>query len=177
MSREIYNARYRDEINSGIDLVVTTRCRVKKERYEMSLWTMKEVIRRTGVTENALRYYNTKGVLPPTVQESSGRRQWLYDDSAIDRLKKLFLLKHIGVSIEDAGKALDDERIYMATVTETLEELKKKRDKLDQQIFIAQTLVTAYGVDLFTADDEMDEQTAAILNEAIREVILENAER
>ena len=143
----------------------------------MSLWTMKEVIRMTGTTENALRYYNAKGVLPPTVQETSGRRQWLYDDAAIDRLKKLFLLKRIGVTIEDAGKALDDEKIYMGTVMETLEELKKKRDKLDQQIFVAQTLATAFGKDLFTADDEIDEQTAEILNEAIREVILENAER
>ena len=49
--REIYNARLRDGINSGIDLVVTTRCRVKKERYEMPfkaediwrlLWTSTE---------------------------------------------------------------------------------------------------------------------------------------
>lgn len=143
----------------------------------MSFWTMKEVIRMTGTTENALRYYNAKGVLPPTVQESSGRRQWLYDETAIDRLKRLSLMRHIGVSIEDAGKALDDEGIYMGTVMETLDELKKKRAKLDQQIFIAQTLAAAFGGDLFTADEEMDERTAEVLNEVIREVILENAER
>ena len=143
----------------------------------MSLWTMKEVIRMTGTTENALRYYNAKGVLRPTVKESSGRRQWLYDDHAIRRLKKLSLMKYIGVSIENAGKVLDDERLYRMTVMQTLEELKQKRNKLDQQIFVAQTLATAFGKELFAADDEIDEQTAEILNEVIREVILENAER
>ena len=143
----------------------------------MSFWTMKEVIRMTGTTENALRYYNAKGVLPPTVQESSGRRQWLYDEAAIDRLKRLSLMRHIGVSIEDAGRVLDDERIYQRTVMEKLEQLKKERDRLDRQIFVAQTLAAAYGDNLFTADEEIDEQTAAILNEAIREVIIENAER
>ena len=51
----------------------------------MSLWTMKEVMRMTGITENALRYYKSKGVLTPTIQENSGRRQWLYDDSAVER--------------------------------------------------------------------------------------------
>ena len=50
ISREIYNARYRNEINPGIDLVATTRCKVKKARYEMSLWTMKEVFRMTCTT-------------------------------------------------------------------------------------------------------------------------------
>lgn len=142
----------------------------------MSLWTMREVIRMTGTTENALRYYKAKGVLPPTVQESGGRRQWLYDEAAIDRLKKLSLMKHIGLSIEDAGKALDDESNCAGTVLETLEKLKKKRERLDQQIFIAQTLAAAFGANLITADEEMDEQTAAILNEAVREVITGNAE-
>ena len=58
----------------------------------MSLWSMREVTRITGATESALRYYNAKGVLSPTVREETGRRQWLYDDEAIGKLKRLFLL-------------------------------------------------------------------------------------
>ena len=76
----------------------------------MSLWTMKEVTRLTGVTENALRYYNAKNVLPPTVQEKTGRRQWFYDDEAIEALKKLLLLKYLDVSVEEAGTAIGTMR-------------------------------------------------------------------
>lgn len=140
----------------------------------MSLWTMKEVIRMTGTTENALRYYNSKGVLPPTTQERDGRRQWLYDDAAVEKLKRLFLLKFIGISIEKAGDLLSNEKEYQDTIMKTIEQLKKERDRLDQKIFIAQTLAMSNGEDLVTVDEETDEVKAKVINEVIREMIRKN---
>ena len=87
----------------------------------MSLWSMKEVTRITGATESALRYYNAKGVLSPTVRENTGRRQWLYDDETVGKLKKLFLLKYIGVSIEEAGIAICEEKEFRRTIMKSLE--------------------------------------------------------
>lgn len=141
----------------------------------MSLWSMKEVTRITGATESALRYYNAKGVLSPTVRENTGRRQWLYDDEAVGKLKQLFLLKYIGVSIEEAGRAIREEEVFRRTIMKSLEELKKERDKLELQIFIAQTLALSDGMDLLTADDEMDEDKKLLLNSVIRECIKEGA--
>lgn len=141
----------------------------------MSLWSMKEVTRITGATESALRYYNVKGVLPPTVKEETGRRQWLYDDEAVGKLKKLFLLKYIGVSIEEAGAAIRDEALFRGAIMKSLEELKKERDKLELQIFIAQTLAVSDGVDLLVTDDELDEEKKLLLNNVIRECIKEGA--
>ena len=63
----------------------------------MSLKTMKEVTRLTSITENALRYYNAKGILSPTVREETGRKQWLYDEEAIRKPRKRLLLNSIGV--------------------------------------------------------------------------------
>ena len=57
----------------------------------------------------------------------------------------------------------------------SLEELKKERDKLELQIFIAQTLALSDGMDLLTADDEMDEDKKLLLNSVIRECIKEGA--
>ena len=142
----------------------------------MTLWAMKEVTEKTGVTENALRYYNAKGVLPPTVQEQTGRRQWFYDEEAIWKLKKLILLKYMGVSIEETGDAINDDEKFRKIVMKSLEELKKQRDKLDHKIFIAETLAVAFGMDLFEPDEELDESSAAALNEVIRECIWKNAE-
>lgn len=141
----------------------------------MSLWSMKEVTRITGATESALRYYNAKGVLSPTVQEETGRRQWLYDDEAVGKLKRLFLLKYIGVSIEEAGVAISDVNVFRRTIMRSLEELKKERDKLDLQIFIAQTLAVSDGMDLLVTDDELDDDMKLLLNEVIRECIKEGA--
>ena len=64
----------RNNAQLSVDLVVTTRCRLGKERFAMSLWNMREVTRITGATESALRYYNAKGVLSPTVREETVRR-------------------------------------------------------------------------------------------------------
>ena len=148
----------------------------KKERFAMSLWTMKEVMKMIGVTENALRYYNAKGVLPPTVQEKTGRRQWFYDAAAIWKLKKLLLLKYIGVSIDDAGIAIKDDDDYRRTVMKSLEEMRRERDKLNQKIFIAETLAVSFGMDLIKADEELNEASAAALNEVIRDYIRKNAD-
>ena len=57
----------------------------------------------------------------------------------------------------------------------SLEELKKERDKLELQIFIAQTLALSDGMDLLTVDDEMDEDKKLLLNSVIRECIKEGA--
>lgn len=197
MPREIYKARYRDGIDQGIDLVAATRCRVKKVRYVMSLKTMKEVIRETGTTENALRYYNAKGVLPPTVQETGGRRQWLYDDAAVQKLKMLFLLKYLGLSVEEAGEVLrnggpenEDQRSETSiggdccrqVLMQRLEQLRDERGLLDQKIFIAQVLAVAYGEDLFDAGGEAPDFSAegaraSVLNEMVRKLIFERVGR
>lgn len=142
----------------------------------MSLWTMKEVTKMIGATENALRYYNAKGVLPPTVQEKTGRRQWLYDEAAVEKLKKLLLLKYLDVSIEEAGAAIRDEEVYRRTVMKSLEEMKRERDKLDHKIFIAETLAVSFGMDLVTADDDLSDAEAAALNEVIRDYIRKGTE-
>ena len=142
----------------------------------MSLWNVKEVNQMTGATESALRYYNAKGVLSPTIREETGRRQWLYDDEAVGKLKKLFLLKYIGVSIEEAGMAIRNDEEYRRAIMKRLDELKKARDKLDLQIFIAQTLALSDGMDLFVSDDELDESKKILLNNVIRECIKEGTE-
>ena len=142
----------------------------------MSLWTMKEVTKMIGVTENALRYYNVKGVLSPTVQEKTGRRQWFYDDEAISELKKLLLLKYLDVSIDEAGTAIRNEKAYRRTIMKSLEELKKERDKLEQKIFIAETLAVTFGMDIIKSDDDLSAAEAAAITEVLKECIRESAE-
>ena len=140
----------------------------------MSLKTMKEVTRLTSITENALRYYNAKGILSPTVREETGRKQWLYDDVAITKLKKLFLLKSIGVSLEEIKTAIHQEEQFWEVIMQRLEQLRKEQDELDLKIFIARILLMSRGEGLFQPEVDSDEVNTAVLNELIREYLKES---
>ena len=89
----------------------------------------------------------------------------------------MFLLKYMGVSIEGVGAALKSEEKTEENLRETLEKLLKRRDKLERQISVAQMLTVFYGDNLFVPDEELDETTARVLNEVLREAIEESAER
>ena len=148
----------------------------------MSLKTMKEVTRLTSITENALRYYNAKGILSPTVREETGRKQWLYDDVAVIKLKKLYLLRSIGVSLDDIKIAISQEDQLLRIIMDSLDELRKEQDELDLKIFIVQILLMSHGEGLFqqegVSDDVntavLNEVNTAVLNEVIREYLKES---
>ena len=66
----------------------------------MSYKTIREVTSITGATESALRYYDEKALVCPTVKKSDGRREWLYDAAAISDISKIIgslLLISVGV--------------------------------------------------------------------------------
>ena len=108
----------------------------------MSLNTIKQVTEATGITVNALRYYDSKGLLHPTIRNSEGRKEWLYDDAAVRTAKRILLLRSIGISVESIALVLEsmdkmDEKLIKAR----LEELLAMREELDEQITVAGMLL------------------------------------
>ena len=73
----------------------------------MSMNTIREVTEITGITVNALRYYDSKGLLSPTVRNPEGRKEWLYDDEAVRRAKRILLLRVIGIPVENIAHVLE----------------------------------------------------------------------
>ena len=119
----------------------------------MSLNTIREVIEITGITVNALRYYDSKGLLHPTVRNPGGRKEWLYDDEAVRRAKKILLLRRIGIPVESIAFVLEkvdsmDERLLKIR----LDELREKRKAIDEQISVASMLLL---LDQLSADSEV----------------------
>ena len=114
----------------------------KKERYAMSLNTIREVTEITGITVNALRYYDQKGVLHPTVRNPEGRKEWLYDDEAVRRAKRILLLRRIGIPVESMTRVIDKmDGIEEAILRTRLEELREERKLIDEQISLASMLL------------------------------------
>ena len=111
----------------------------------MSLKTIKEVTEITGITVNALRYYDSKGILHPTVRNTEGRKEWLYDDEAVRRAKRILLLRRIGIPVESIASALDDASdtgsVDKAILRSRLDELQEERRSIDEQISVARVLI------------------------------------
>ncbi len=122
----------------------------------MSLKTIREVTKITGITANALRYYDTKGILHPTERNTEGRKEWLYDDEAVRRAKRILLLRRIGIPVESIASALDDAgdtgRIDEVVIRSRLAELQEERRAIDEQISIARVLLLLEDV---SADAEV----------------------
>ena len=108
----------------------------------MSLNTIREVTEKTGITVNALRYYDRKGLLHPTVRNSEGRKEWLYDDEAVRRAKRILLLRRIGIPVESITFVLDKvDKMDEEILRTRLEELREERKLLDEQISVASMLL------------------------------------
>ena len=108
----------------------------------MSLNTIREVTEITGITVNALRYYDRKGLLHPTVRNPQGRKEWLYDDEAVRRAKRILLLRRIGISVESIASVMEKENGMDEVILRSrLKELREERDLIDEQISVASMLL------------------------------------
>ena len=108
----------------------------------MSLNTIREVTEITGITVNALRYYDRKGLLHPTVRNPEGRKEWLYDEAAVRRAKRIVLLRNIGIPVESIVHVMEKaDKMDEAILRTRLEELREERNLLDEQISAASMLL------------------------------------
>ena len=121
----------------------------------MSLNTIREVTEITGITVNALRYYDRKGLLHPTVRNSEGRKEWLYDDEAVRRAKRIVLLRRIGIPVESIVLVIEKvDKLDEVILRSRLEELREERQLLDEQISLAGMLLL---LDEISSDAEVRE--------------------
>ena len=121
----------------------------------MSLNTIREVTEITGITVNALRYYDRKGLLHPTVRNSEGRKEWLYDDEAVRRAKRILLLRRIGIPVESIVLVIEKvDKLDEVILRSRLEELREERQLLDEQISLAGMLLL---LDEISSDAEVRE--------------------
>lgn len=104
--------------------------------------TIREITEITGITEKALRYYDEKGVLHPSAKSQSGRREWLYDEEAVWKIRLIAFYKTTGLSIEGIGKMLNGEKSEAMKLLEAHhQELKKECEKLDGQIVATELML------------------------------------
>ena len=72
-----------------------------------------EVVRRTGLTSRALRFYEARGLITP-MRTGSGRR-W-FGSEELERIQRIVALKKAGLSLGDIKLLLDREPIDLAAL-------------------------------------------------------------
>lgn len=107
------------------------------------LYTAGEIARIAGVSLRTIRYYDTKGLLPPVSHSESGYR--CYDKNSIVLLQRILMLKYLGFSLEQIQQlitaqnmdALNQEAI-LSQQKSLLLERKKQLELLISTIELAQ---------------------------------------
>ena len=110
------------------------------------LYTAGEIARIAGVSLRTIRYYDTKGLLPPVSHSESGYR--CYDKSSIVLLQRILMLKYLGFSLEQiqqliAAQNADDsnQETILSQQKSLLLERKKQMELLISTIELAQNSV------------------------------------
>lgn len=106
-------------------------------------YTAGEIARIAGVSLRTIRYYDTKGLLPPVSHSESGYRY--YDKRSLALLQRIMMLKYMGFSLEQIQQliaaqeadALDQEAI-LAQQKSLLLERKEHLEQLISTIELAQ---------------------------------------
>lgn len=91
---------------------------------------IKEVVRRTGLTSRALRFYEARGLVSP-LRTASGRRY--YGSGELERISSILALKRAGLSLAQIQRLTEGRRVDLAGLVEAqLEAIEGRRAELDE---------------------------------------------
>lgn len=101
--------------------------------------TIKEVSKKYSVTQDALRYYERAGMIPPVTRTAGGIRD--YQDKDLAWVELALCMRSAGLSIEAISEYVRLSRLGDSTIKDRLGLLKSQREiLLEQQRQIAGTL-------------------------------------
>jgi len=100
-----------------------------------------EVSRRSGVSTRMLRHYDSLGLVQPTGRTSGGYREYSPDD--IRRLFHVESLRTLGLSLNDAKRALDDPDFAPADLVGNLIRHTRRRIAAEEELLAKLTRVDA----------------------------------
>ena len=102
----------------------------------MTMMTVNEVSKLTGVSIRTLQYYDTIGLLKPIEYTESGYR--LYDDTSLERLQQILLFKELEFPLKEIKEIIDAPNFDRNKALEQqIELLTMKKEHLENLINFA----------------------------------------
>ena len=110
-----------------------------------------DVARLTRVTPEALRYYERRGLLPPSLRSTAGGRR--FSDEAVARVRFIKQAQAVGLSLKDIKALLaSGNRASRATCRKTRSLLVSRLAELDSRLAELQTFRTVLAEHLHACD-------------------------
>lgn len=101
--------------------------------------TVSEVSKISKITVRTLQYYDSIGLLSPSKKTEAGYRLYSQDD--INKLGSVLILKELQFSLKNIKKIINSENFDIElALDDQIELLKKKRDRLDKIISMANNI-------------------------------------
>ena len=102
-----------------------------------------EVVRRTGLTSRALRFYEARGLISP-LRTGSGRR-W-FGPEELERIHRIVALKKAGLSLGDIKRLFDRKPIELASLLSVQRQrLAEQADEIAAAINLVDTALARIG--------------------------------
>jgi MerR family copper efflux transcriptional regulator len=135
----------------------------------MTVFTIQDVARRSGLTEPTLRYYEEVGLIGPIDRDPSSRHR-RYRSEDLDTLQILACLRAMGVGIEDMRTYQANRGRGRAAAAEQRDLLLRHAERVDAQIATLRTHLDYLHekAALWDARDRGDEQAEALAWERVR---------
>ncbi len=108
---------------------------------EKALYTTGEFAKRANISVRTIRYYDSKGLLKPSVVSDSNYRY--YTDSDFSKLQRILVLRSLGFSLEDIAVLSADDKASESVKESFALQLKLIREKISELNRIEQTLQEA----------------------------------
>ncbi|MEE1618274.1 helix-turn-helix domain-containing protein [Brachybacterium sp. J153] len=112
-----------------------------------------EVSRRSGLSPDALRFYEREGLLPPPRRTAGGARR--YDPAALDQLQVISALRAVGFSLDHVRRLLD-AKSGTSTVRERIAAARSALDDLDLALDEKERALSEARARLRAWRDELD---------------------
>lgn len=109
----------------------------------MSELSIGDVARRAGLATSAIRYYESEGLIPPTLRRS-GRR--VYTETILERLRVIHLAKRAGFSIAEIKRLLGGFASSTPPGTRWRQLAETKLQELEERIAEAERMRTLLRV-------------------------------
>lgn len=106
----------------------------------MGTYSIKQVSEKTGLTEDAIRYYEKIGLLPYAKRKQNGHR--IYDEEDTEVMELIICLKKTGMSLNEMKNILQSPiKESLSSVLELIRTLLDYKEKVITQIHDLQRIV------------------------------------
>ncbi|GIN38077.1 MerR family transcriptional regulator [Heyndrickxia oleronia] len=106
----------------------------------MGAYSIKQVSKKSGLTEDAIRYYEKIGLLPYAKRKLNGHR--IYDEVDIERMELIICLKKTGMSLNEMKHILQyPVKDKLSSTPELKRTLLEYKEKVMTQIHDLQSIV------------------------------------